>query len=662
MKKKKKRSAGKHHGSRKSKYIAKSKGPSCVGELSLHRDGYGFVMTANPDQEDVFVPARYIGDALHRDLVKTTLMEGRKGLPEGRIIEVVERRVTTLMGRLERQGKAWQVVADDRRVRHRIIVKDKFIGDAKHGDNVVVEIESYPSGDQPMTGRVVDVLGPRGDVATEKSAVIARHQLVREFTDEVEADARRSCERAEAAFEEDDPRKDLREISFITIDGETAKDFDDAVAVQQVDDGVIRLWVSIADVSFYISPGSPLDDEAYSRGTSVYFPGDCLPMLPEALSNDRCSLRPDEDRLTVTAEMDVSPDGKIIRSDMYRSVIRSKKRMTYTAVKQILVEKDENVIEQNKDIISQLETMERCFSYFRKERIRRGSIDFDLPEPEILIDMQGDISEIVRSERHIGHMMIEEFMIAANEAVARFLTEREVGCIYRVHEPPPEEKLRELSLLLHNLGYKFNIEKGASTGKLGKIVDLVRGKPEERLVNHMLLRSMSQAMYGNENLGHYGLASKCYCHFTSPIRRYPDLVVHRLLTRSLEAKSKLKQTALKLQQIAEHCSRRERVAMQAEREMAKLHAALFMQDRIGEEYDGVISHVTKFGFFVELIEFFVEGLVHISSLDDDSYFYHEEEMQLIGKKGKKRYKIGDKVRIEVEEIDIPNREILFLLV
>jgi len=335
--------------------------------------------------------------------------------------------------------------------------------------------------------------------------------------------------------------------------------------------------------------------------------------------------------------------------------------MTYTGVKRILVEKDKKVREEYGDIISQLETMERCFSYFRKERVRRGSIDFDLPEPEIVIDMQGDVSEIVRSERHIGHMMIEEFMIAANETVARFLTERETGCIYRVHEVPPEEKLKEFALLLHNLGYKVNISKNASTGKLGKVVDAARGKPEERLINNMLLRSMSQAMYGDENLGHYGLASKCYCHFTSPIRRYPDLIVHRLLGRAIEQTSG-GLAKLNLKEIAEHCSRRERVAMQAEREMAKLHAALFMQDRIGDEYDGVISHVTKFGFFVELIDFFVEGLVHISALDDDRYFYHEEEMQLIGKKGKKKYKIGDRVRIEVEEVDIPNREILFLLV
>jgi ribonuclease R len=409
-----------------------------------------------------------------------------------------------------------------------------------------------------------------------------------------------------------------------------------------------------------------LDAEAYERGTSVYFPGFCIPMLPETISNDLCSLRPREDRLTFTAEMDVDAEGKVIRSRFYRSVIHSRARLTYAQVKRVLVDRDEAMRSELDEHIGQLELMEECFNRFRKRRLERGSIDFDLPEPEIQLDMQGEIEDIVRAERHTGHMMIEEFMIAANEAVASFLTERGPGCIYRIHEPPPAEKLGEFAELIHTLGYGARLKSGAGPGKLARVVKWAHGQPFERLVNHSLLRSMSQAVYSASNKGHYGLASKCYCHFTSPIRRYPDLMVHRLLGLALSegrgSRSAGDTTKQGLQEIAEKSSRCERSAMDAEREMAKLYAAIFMQRHIGDEFDGIISHIAKFGIFVELRGFFIEGLIHVSALDDDKYVYDEEGMRFVGKRSKRAFRVGDEVRVEVFDVDVPNREIVFELV
>jgi len=632
------------------------------GELRLTREGYGFVVPA--EGEDVFIPARYVGDALHTDTVEARVTGGRGAKQEGRISKILERRMESLMGRLECHKNIYQVVADDRRVRHRMIIPSDALGGADAGDNVVARILKYPRGDRPMRGEILAVLGKRGEEETEREAVIVRHQLRREFP-------RRAVEESEsvrALMEEGlaDGRKDLRDVHFVTIDGVNAEDFDDAVAAKRLEGGRIRLWVSIADVSFFVRPQGALDSEAYERGTSVYFPGFCIPMLPETISNDLCSLRPREDRLTFTAEMDVDAEGKVIRSRFYRSMIHSRARLTYAQVRDVLVDRDEAMRGELAEHVGELELMEECFRSLRQRRLARGSIDFDLPEPEILIDMQGEIEDIVRAERHTGHMMIEEFMIAANEAVAEFLTERGPGCIYRVHEPPPEDKLKEFAELIHNLGYGARLSHGASPGKLARVVKWAHGQPFERLVNHSLLRSMSQAVYSANNKGHFGLASSCYCHFTSPIRRYPDLMVHRLLGQALSREGGVGygrgETKRMLQEIAEKNSRCERSAMDAEREMAKLYAALFMQRHIGDEFDGVISHVAKFGIFVELCDFFVEGLIHVGALDDDRYIYDEEGMRFVGKRGGRAFRVGDEVRVEVFDVDVPGREIVFELV
>lgn len=633
------------------------KGKRATGELKMHRDGYGFVITGKADDEDVFIPARFIGDALHTDLVQVSVIPGRKGKQEGRINKVLERGVKELVGRLEKAGRHFRVIADDLRVRRIVKISDDKLGGAKHGQNVIVKIIKYPKGDRPMEGEIIRVLGSRGEIDTEIETVIVHHQLPTVFNKKVlgEADA---C--TVLIHKEDSIRKDLQHINFVTIDGETARDFDDAVAVSKMDKDLIRLWVSIADVSHFVSEHSALDREAFRRGNSVYFPDDCLPMLPEQLSNDLCSLKPKVVRFTMTAEMDIDQNGKVVRYDIYPSIIKSRERMTYTAMKKILVERDEKACEHYQELLDDFELMEQCFERLHKKRLSRGSIDFDLPEPQIMLDLTGGIEGVIKAERHVGHMMIEEFMIEANETVAEFLTRRGAGCIYRIHERPQAKKIYELSIFLQSLGYDFKLGQHVPPKKLASIVDQVKGTPEERLINTSLLRSLAQAVYSEKNVGHYGLASKCYCHFTSPIRRYPDLIVHRLLKRTLKLAKGGRIGDLK--EIAEHCSRRERVAMEAERETVKLYLAHFMQSKIGETFDGIISHVTKFGFFVELKDYFVEGVVRKESLQFDRYTFDEKSYQLEGKKRKKTYRIGDPVRVVVEDVNIPNREITFSLI
>lgn len=637
---------------------------SVVGEIRLHHDGYGFVVVDDPKVPDVFIPARYMGYAMHRDTVEVSVSVGRKGGDslEGRVLNVIKRGLTQMVGRFEHIGRDFFVVSEDMRVQHRVSVPVKGAAHARNGQTVVVEITDYPGPESQLKGNIIKVLGDRGDEAVETEIVIAKHQLPTEFPKNVLEHTQKIVSRFHGRTHEEG-RVDLRDRIIFTVDGENAKDFDDAVGVEKCDGGAIRLYVSIADVCFFVENGGPIDKEAYQRGTSVYFPHKCIPMLPPGLSEDLCSLRPAEDRLTVTAEMLIAPDGTVIESKFYRSIIHSKSRLTYTIVRQILADKEEKVIRQYPHLVSHIQLMEELCGRLRAQRIKRGSIDFDLPEPQIVLDMEGSPEDIVRSERNIAHMIIEEFMIAANEAVASYLTQRHYPCLYRIHESPDPKKMHEFELLVHNLGYNVHFGKKIGPGTLAKLVGMAKGRPDERLVNTMLLRSLAQAVYATNNVGHFGLASDCYCHFTSPIRRYPDLVVHRLLLRAIGDKGARAKGGYNadFQAIAEHSSRRERVSVDAEREMLALYTTMFMQDKIGEEYDGIVAHVTKFGFFVELIDFFVEGLVHLNTLDSDDFRFDEKAQALIGAGKKKVYKIGDKVRVKVEEVSIEKREINFEL-
>ncbi len=469
-------------------------------------------------------------------------------------------------------------------------------------------------------------------------------------------------------------RTDLRDDLIVTIDGEQARDFDDAISVSRTSGGGFVLKVSIADVSHFVRPGSAVDQEALNRGTSVYFPDRVIPMLPEKLSNELCSLVPHEDRLAFTAEMHFDGEGRRLSSQFYRSIIRSVARLTYTKVRQILVDQEPEVCRAYQSLIPYLEMMEELADKIQQWRMRRGSLNFDLPEPLIELDLEeGKIDRIVRAERNKAHRLIEEFMISANEAVAEFITAKHIPMIYRVHGEPDPEKLGDFSILLNNLGFSFHLGKKIRPHALAAVIEGVRGKPEERLVNTLLLRTMKQAIYDTRNIGHFGLASTCYTHFTSPIRRYPDLIVHRILestlrsaTPSLGSHKKgfhpLDANAKLLQQMANHCSERERNAMKTEYATRDLAATLFMGQKIGEVFEGIISGVTKFGFFVELVPFFVEGRVSLKDLKDDYYIFHEKNHFLQGRRKKKKYQIGMPVCIRVKGIHTEKRWIDFEVV
>jgi ribonuclease R len=461
-------------------------------------------------------------------------------------------------------------------------------------------------------------------------------------------------------------RTDLRNLPIVTIDGEQARDFDDAVFVRK-NNGHYELFVSIADVAHYVQSGTALDQEAYSRGTSVYFPDRAIPMLPEALSNGICSLNPNEDRLTKTVWMEISGKGEVTRSRFFNSVIRSHERMTYTDVRRILLDKDPDCLERYRDLLDQFKLMEELALLINSTRTARGNLDFDLPETEIILDIQGTPENIVRAERNIAHRIIEEFMIAANEAVARHLKEQDFLLLYRVHEGPDQEALEAIAPFLLSLGYRLPVKRENITPlEVQKLLEACRGKPEEKVINHVLLRAMKQAHYHPENIGHFGLASTCYTHFTSPIRRYPDLIVHRILERALQG-NKLKASERDpflsyLQEAGKLTSERERVAMDAEREVVDLKKAQFMMNKIGEEFSGVITSLANFGFFVELDAFFVEGLVRLSTLTDDDYNYYEKEYLIKGRRHGRKFRLGDAVRVKVVRINAFRSEIDFELV
>ena len=627
-----------------------------VGRLQCHPDGYGFVVLDDGNQPDIFIKPRDLRDAMHGDRVAVRIEDLRKRRGkgrEGRIVRILERGARRIIGRFIPDDGFDRVVPDDDRYLFEIVIPKKHTMKAREGQVVVAEITQYPTIAKNPEGRIIHILGYPGDPEVGPRIVIAEYDLPHDFPVPVLKEAKAIPQRVRD--EEMVGRVDLRGRVTVTIDGENARDFDDAVSIEDGDGGYI-LWVSISDVGHYVKPGTHLDREAYRRGTSVYFPDRVIPMFPPELSNGICCLHPQVDRLTLTTALHFDGEGNVTDCDVFKSVIRSDARLTYKTVRRILVDRDMDEMGRHETLLPSLEAMGGLCSLLVEKRRERGSLDFDLPEPEIILDLQGEAQEIIKAERNFAHQIIEEFMLAANEAIAIKLTQARFPPLYRVHEEPDMDKIHHFRRFVGLLGYRLKMRRPYGPGEFQHLLEEVRGKPEERLVNTVLLRSMKQAHYSDKNLSHYGLAFDCYTHFTSPIRRYPDLLVHRQLRKRIEGKHPTRED---FSQEAQHLSQRERVAMEAEREILKRYRVKFMEERVGKQFDGFISGVTPFGLFVELEELFVEGLVPIRNLPDDYFLYDEKGYRLIGKRSKKIFRIGDRVRIVVDRVNPERQQIDF---
>jgi len=640
-----------------------------TGIFQAHPSGYGFVLPEKKGKPDVYISAGSRLDAMDGDKVvaRVSPPAGRKkteGKREGVIIRILDRAHTKIVGTYElsesRAASFGYVTPSNPRITQDLFISRENVNNAKPGDIVSAEIIAYPLRGRPPEGRVVRVIGKPGQPGIDSELIIEQYELPVQFSQEALREADEIPQQVTATMRKG--RRDLRDLPTVTIDGEKARDFDDAISIEKIKTGY-RLWVHIADVAAYVREGTILDEEAYQRGTSVYLPDRAIPMLPTPLSNGICSLNPNVDRLTLTCEMDISPAGDILRYDIYESLINSNERMTYTAVREILV--DENPAQRKRygALLKEFDLMAALMEILRTKRAKRGSIDFDLPEPEIVLDLQGRMADIIRAERNMAHQVIEEFMLAANETVAAHIERKEAPFIYRIHEEPDEDKLTDLIEFLATLGITLPAVKKLRPLHLQKALAKAKGTPEETLINTVLLRTMKQARYSAENAGHFGLAAETYTHFTSPIRRYPDLIVHRILKADM--KGKLGDEAYTgklgdyLPEAATHCSLRERTAMEAERDVVAMLKIEFMKDKLGEVYEGIITGVTQFGFFVQLRELFVEGLVHVSTLTDDYYHYVEKLHCLRGERRKCVYRIGDTVRVRVDRVDAARKRIDF---
>ncbi len=748
-----------------------------VGRLSMHRDGFGFVIPDPTSMDerlkaklsgDIFIPPPAVGNAMHGDRVAVEVTAIRPdGRAEGRVIRPLYRAHATIVGIFHYGGRHNYVTPIDQKISHEIVIPQgmeipetltkpdvipsgardlarttttrkskksphRVLGEEAQRrtnwddlENVVVDVEitDWPSATQNPKGRVVEILGYEDDFGVDVEIIIRKFHLPHRFPAEVLKEAEET--ESIISSEEVRGRRDFRDLPIVTIDGETARDFDDAVLVTVLDNGNFELQVHIADVAHYVTDGSALDQEARLRGTSVYFPDRAVPMLPLELSTDICSLRPQVERLVLSCIMEIDHRGEIVGYQLSEGVIKSAERMTYTAVNAV-IEGDEDARKRYAPLVKQFELMRDLALILNKKRERRGSIDFDLPEPVIEFDEHGLMKSITRSERNIAHRLIEEFMLSANETVASHLERKRIASLYRIHEKPDAKRVYDFEVIASTFGYSLGVgalpieriqlktdrRAARGTGKhvpaieipkevhitprmYQKLTEKIAGKPEERILSYLMLRSLKQARYSEENQGHFALAAPSYTHFTSPIRRYPDLIVHRILkevfTRwpeqcgagALEpvtatpiaarlaspwSKRRERETpepvggpiSLEvLHEIAEESSQSERRADEAERELMEWKKAKFMEDQVGNDFDGLIISVTKFGFFVELLDLFVEGLVPLASLTDDRYTYHENTREIIGQRSHKTYGLGQKIRVIVDRIDPVEKKIQF---
>jgi len=692
-------------------FIAVGASPEYVtGKLAQHRDGYGFLI---PEQKvagiagDVFLPPEEAQKAMHGDRVLVHVSRlGRDGKADGEVLRILSRAHATVVGEFRIKKRGNFVIPADDRIRQWIEIPEgmempahsatqdrvgaaiREVKSVEDLDGMIVNVDilEFPDGDEWGVGRVVEVLGYPDDFGVDVEITIRKHHLPHEFPDAVLSEARSIPETPSA--EEMANRRDFRHLDIVTIDGETARDFDDAVWVERLESGNWALQVHIADVSHYVRPGSAIDVEAQLRGTSVYFPDRAVPMLPVELSTNICSLRPGLDRLVFSVLLEFDPHGERLRADFTRGVIRSAERMTYTNVFRVL-EGDPGMRDRYSALVDRFELMRELALVLNRQRVKRGSIDFDMPETQIEFDATGQMTGVRRAERNIAHRIIEEFMLAANEAVAVHLETNAWPSLYRIHELPDPKRVLEFEEIAAHFGYSLGIgampvkrfamtthhrdgrktqrdlelaDSGFSISPRNyqRLIAKVAGKPEERILSYLMLRSLKQARYSNENSGHFALAAKSYTHFTSPIRRYPDLVVHRALSRFLSAGNPFPENELR--EIGEDCSFTERRAAEAERDLVEWKKVKFMEDRVGEEFRALIISTTKFGFFVELEDLFVEGLVPIATLPGDRYAFQENQRRIIGERTRRAYSIGDSVTVILDRVDLVEKKMQFAVV
>ena len=620
---------------KKDNYLAPADRTVVRGEFLATSRGFGFVRPeGGGDREDIFIPARYTQGAFGGDIVEISVKEkGRKGLPEGRVIRLLKKGRETLLGVYrERFGKPFLAPFDSSAEE----IPLSSTGTFSVSDGVIVEVDRDSLA-------IRDVLGRPDDPGVDTRVIIKRFGLETEFSAAASAEAQKAPRRISA--QDIEGRVDYRDWPTVTIDGETAQDFDDAVRIKKLPSGHYRLAVHIADVSHYVRPGSALDEEARGRATSVYFPGLTLPMLPEELSNDLCSLRPRRPRLTVTALLEFDPKGRMVKATFHPSIIRTIERMTYTSVFKIL-QSDEKERRKYAGLVPDFLLMRELASILRMRREEQGSLNFDLLEPE-LVYQEGRLQGIASFETNEAHRLIEEFMVAANEAVARFLSEGERPSLYRVHPPPGRADLEELRVLLESFGLMLPKPEKTTSRDLQKVLKAVEGKPEEKIIQFHVLRALRMAAYEPENTGHYGLAKKDYTHFTSPIRRYPDLIVHRALKAALRRE---REDIPGLPSLALHCSERERKADGAEKELVEWRIFRFLKAKLGEEFKGIIVDIAKAGVVVELEDYFVQGLIPFADLGGD-YFYRRSKQLLVGRRSGRRFTMGQRVTVILAAVD-----------
>ncbi|EJG0097323.1 ribonuclease R [Staphylococcus pseudintermedius] len=638
------------------------------GTLSQNKKGFAFLRPDDQEMEDIFIPPTKINRAMDGDVVlvevKKSRGDFRKGKFEGEVKAIESHSIKQVVGTFSEARHFGFVVPDDKRIMQDIFVpKGQELG-AIEGHKVLVQITQYSDGTNSPEGQISAILGHKNDPGVDILSIIYQHGIEIEFPDDVLKEAENVPETIQS--DELKGRRDLRDELTITIDGADAKDLDDAIAVKKLDNGNTELTVSIADVSYYVTEGSALDREAYDRATSVYLVDRVIPMIPHRLSNGICSLNPEVDRLAMSCRMEIDAQGQVVKHEIFESVIHSNARMTYDAVNRIITDKDAATRVQYPEIVPMLDLAQTLSQQLIAMRKKRGEIDFDIKEAKVIVNEEGIPKEVVTRERGEGERLIESFMLIANETVAEHFNQMEVPFIYRIHEQPKSERLRQFFDFITNFGIMVKgTGEDIHPSTLQNIHEEIAGRPEDMVISTMMLRSMQQARYDADNLGHFGLAADYYTHFTSPIRRYPDLIVHRLVRKYLIEKSMdgraMHEWEEKLPQIAEHTSNRERRAIDAERDTDELKKAEFMIQHIGDEFEGVISSVANFGMFVELPNT-IEGMVNMQNMSDDYYHFDERQMALIGERKAKVYRIGDVVKVKVIHVDVDERQIDFQIV